>query len=119
VTVASPESTAGRFRRAASEWGDASPAFGGGRSTLGPRPGGRPPVGSFKRASTPGERLADQQRGALDLDLQPGDHVVHRQWGNGVVRAVSGQGDRALAEVDFPGQGRKRLLLRYAPLTKV
>jgi DNA helicase II / ATP-dependent DNA helicase PcrA len=119
VTVASPESTAGRFRRAASEWGDASPAFGGGRSSLGPRPGGRPPVGSFKRASTPGERLADQQRGALDLDLQPGDHVVHRQWGNGVVRAVSGQGDRALAEVDFPGQGRKRLLLRYAPLTKV
>ncbi len=119
VTVASPESTAGRFRRAASEWGDASPAFGGGRATIGPRPGGRPPVGSFKRDSTPGERLADQQRGALDLDLQPGDHVVHRQWGNGVVRAVSGQGDRALAEVDFPGQGRKRLLLRYAPLTKV
>jgi hypothetical protein len=35
-----------------------------------------------------------------------------------VVRALSGQGDRAMAEVDFPGQGRKRLLLRYAPLTK-
>jgi DNA helicase-2/ATP-dependent DNA helicase PcrA len=119
VTVASPESTAGRFRRAASEWGDAGPAFGGGRGTLGPRPGGRPPVGSFKRPSTPAERLADQQRGALDLDLQPGDTVIHRQWGNGVVRAVSGQGDRAMAEVDFPGQGRKRLLLRYAPLTKI
>jgi DNA helicase-2/ATP-dependent DNA helicase PcrA len=44
--------------------------------------------------------------------------VVHRQWGEGVVRALSGQGDRAMAEVEFPGLGRKRLLLRYAPLTK-
>jgi len=120
VSVASPSSTAGSFRRAATEWGDASPAFGAGRNTFGPRPAGagRPPAPSFKRASTPAERLADQQRGALDLDLAPGDTVVHRQWGNGVVRALSGQGDRAMAEVDFPGQGRKRLLLRYAPLTK-
>jgi DNA helicase-2/ATP-dependent DNA helicase PcrA len=44
--------------------------------------------------------------------------VVHRQWGNGEVVAVSGQGDRATAEVDFPHLGRKRLLLRYAPLTR-
>ncbi len=121
VRVASPSSTAGSFRRAATEWGDASPAFGAGRNSFGPRPSGgagRPPAPSFKRAPTPGERLAGQQRGALDLDLSPGDTVVHRQWGSGVVRALSGQGDRAMAEVDFPGQGRKRLLLRYAPLTK-
>jgi DNA helicase II / ATP-dependent DNA helicase PcrA len=44
--------------------------------------------------------------------------VVHRQWGNGEVVAVSGQGERATAEVDFPNLGRKRLLLRYAPLTR-
>ncbi len=121
VRVASPSGTAGGFRRAASEWGDASPAFGAGRNSFGPRPpgpAGRPPAPSFKRASTPAERLADQQRGGLDLDLAPGDTVVHRQWGSGVVRALSGQGDRAMAEVDFPLLGRKRLLLRYAPLTK-
>jgi DNA helicase-2/ATP-dependent DNA helicase PcrA len=121
VRVASPSSTAGSFRRAATEWGDASPAFGAGRTSFGPRPSGgagRPPAPSFERAPTPAERLAGQQRGALDLDLSPGDTVVHRQWGSGVVRALSGQGDRAMAEVDFPGQGRKRLLLRYAPLTK-
>jgi len=34
------------------------------------------------------------------------------------VRAVSGQGERAMAEVDFPALGRKRLLLRYAPLSR-
>ncbi len=133
VSVASPESTAGRFRRAASEWSDASPAFGAGRNSLGPRspasrsPASRSPAGGARSPaaglqqpspSTPAERLADRQRGALDLDLAPGDVVVHRQWGAGVVRALSGQGERAMAEVDFPGQGRKRLLLRYAPLTR-
>jgi DNA helicase-2/ATP-dependent DNA helicase PcrA len=119
VTVVSPESTAGRFRRAATDWSDASPAFGAGRGSLGPRTAAnRRAPGGFDRSSTPAARLADQQRGALDLDLAPGEVVVHRQWGHGVVRALSGQGDRAMAEVEFPGLGRKRLLLRYAPLTK-
>ncbi|HZD69912.1 MAG TPA: DNA helicase PcrA [Actinomycetes bacterium] len=119
VTVVSPESTAGRFRRAVTDWSDASPAFGAGRRTLGPRPAahGRAQAGGFT-SSTPAARLADQQRGALDLELAPGDVVVHRQWGQGVVRTLSGQGERAMAEVEFPGLGRKRLLLRYAPLTR-
>jgi DNA helicase II / ATP-dependent DNA helicase PcrA len=117
VTVVTPESTAGRFRRAATDWSDASPAFGAGRGSLGPRMPANRGAAGFSR-STPAARLADQQRGALDLDLAPGEVVVHRQWGEGVVRALSGQGERAMAEVEFPGLGRKRLLLRYAPLTK-
>jgi DNA helicase-2/ATP-dependent DNA helicase PcrA len=115
VTVAAGEAAKGQARaRAASTWGDASPAFGAGRSSLGPGPA----TPSFGRPPTPAERLADRQRGALDLGLAPGDEVVHRQWGRGTVRAVSGQGERAMAEVDFPGLGRKRLLLRYAPLSR-
>ncbi len=119
VTVAAAPSSA-RERRSSwspSGWGDASPAFGGGRSSVGPRSGshGRAPSGA---PSSPAARLADQQRGALDLGLAPGDAVVHRQWGQGEVVAVSGQGERATAEVDFPSLGRKRLLLRYAPLTR-
>jgi len=120
VTVASAASSA-KERRSSwspSSWDDASPAFGAGRSSFGGRSGagsrGRQPAAP----ATPAARLADQQRGALDLGLAPGDTVVHRQWGNGEVVAVSGQGDRATAEVDFPGLGRKRLLLRYAPLTR-
>jgi len=121
VTVAaSPSAT--RERRSSwspSGWGDAGPAFGGGRSSVGSRPGARSPHRAPVGApSTPAARLADQQRGALDLGLAPGDVVVHRQWGEGEVVAVSGQGDRATAEVDFPSLGRKRLLLRYAPLTR-
>jgi DNA helicase-2/ATP-dependent DNA helicase PcrA len=114
VTVAKGDGRGSPDRARATTWGDASPAFGAGRRTFGPGP----PTPSFGGAPTPAARLADRQRGALDLGLVPGDEVLHRQWGAGTVMAVSGQGDRAMAEVDFPGLGRKRLLLRYAPLTR-
>jgi DNA helicase-2/ATP-dependent DNA helicase PcrA len=115
VTVA-PGQSKPAARSGPASWGDSSPAFGAGRSSFTARPG--PPPVSFDRQPTPAERLAGRQRGALDLGLAPGDEVVHRQWGRGVVANVSGQGERAMAEVDFPGLGRKRLLLRYAPLTR-
>jgi DNA helicase-2/ATP-dependent DNA helicase PcrA len=99
--------------RQAPRWGDASPAFGAGRSSLGPRQ-----AAGFRQPPRPAGQPAGAQRGALDLGLAPGDAVVHRQWGQGTVMSVSGQGDRAMAEVDFPGLGRKRLLLRYAPLSR-
>jgi DNA helicase-2/ATP-dependent DNA helicase PcrA len=114
VTVAKGDGRGSPDRARATTWGDASPAFGAGRRTFGPGP----PTPSFGGAPTPAARLADRQRGALDLGLVPGDEVLHRQWGAGTVMAVSGQGDRTMAEVDFPGLGRKRLLLRYAPLTR-
>ena len=115
VSVAPAQGRASAARSLPAGWGDASPAFGAGRSSFNARP--HPPV-SFDRQPTPAERLAGRQRGALDLGLTPGDEVVHRQWGRGTVAAVSGRGERAMAEVDFPGLGRKRLLLRYAPLTR-
>jgi DNA helicase II / ATP-dependent DNA helicase PcrA len=98
-------------------WGDASPAFGAGRTRMGPRPGGPPGTVDPARQS-PAARVAAAQPSALDLGLAAGDQVIHRQWGRGTVVAVAGQGERAEAQVDFPGLPRKRLLLRYAPLTR-
>jgi DNA helicase II / ATP-dependent DNA helicase PcrA len=115
VSAAPAQAKAGAARSGPASWGDSSPAFGAGRSSFNAR--SSPPV-SFDRQPTPAERLAGRQRGALDLGLVPGDEVVHRQWGRGTVATISGQGERAMAEVDFPGLGRKRLLLRYAPLTR-
>ncbi|MFL6189289.1 MAG: DNA helicase PcrA [Actinomycetes bacterium] len=116
VSVAPAQAKAAAAGSGPASWGDSSPAFGAGRSSFNAR-AGAPPV-SFDRQPTPAERLAGRQRGALDLGLAPGDEVVHRQWGRGTVATISGQGERAMAEVDFPGLGRKRLLLRYAPLTR-
>ena len=52
-------------------------------------------------------------------DIGPGDRVRHDKWGMGTVREVIGSGDRAEAEVVFDGEGKKRLLLSWAPLQKV
>lgn len=47
-----------------------------------------------------------------------GDKVNHTSFGNGTVLAVEGAGDKTVAKVKFD-VGEKRLLLRYAPLTKL
>ncbi len=52
-------------------------------------------------------------------DITAGDRVRHDKWGPGVVIEIHGQGDRAEARVEFETQGVKRLLLAWAPLTKV
>src|SRR5215211_2227139 len=51
--------------------------------------------------------------------LLPGDRVLHTTFGMGTVVATSGEGDKAMADVDFGSSGLKRLSLRYAPLEKL
>ncbi len=63
------------------------------------------------------ERSADGT-GAELLGLGVGDKVVHGRWGEGDVIAVDGAGEDAEAEVHFASVGRKKLLLRMAPLKR-
>jgi DNA helicase-2/ATP-dependent DNA helicase PcrA len=51
--------------------------------------------------------------------LVAGDKVLHTTFGMGTVVATSGDGDKAMADVDFGSSGLKRLALRYAPLEKL
>ncbi len=53
------------------------------------------------------------------ISLKPGDRVTHDSFGMGKVVRVEGEGEKAMAHVDFGGEQIKRLLLRYAPLTKL
>jgi DNA helicase-2/ATP-dependent DNA helicase PcrA len=54
------------------------------------------------------------------IALASGDRVTHDSFGLGTVIRVEGEGERALAHVDFGEEtGVKRLLLRYAPLEKL
>jgi len=51
--------------------------------------------------------------------LVAGDRVLHTTFGMGTVVATSGEGDKAMADVDFGSAGLKRLSLGYAPLEKL
>ncbi|MGA8045853.1 MAG: 3'-5' exonuclease, partial [Dermatophilaceae bacterium] len=84
-------------------------------AAVGYRRAGEPAVATL--AARPGVRA----RGSRPVPaLSTGDRVTHDTFGLGTVTAVTGEGDRAQAEVDFgPETGLKRLLLRFAPLEKL
>ena len=53
------------------------------------------------------------------MQLAAGERVSHDTFGLGTVIAVTGEGDRAEATINFGSFGEKRLLLRYAPVEKL
>ena len=57
--------------------------------------------------------------GADQLGLKVGDDVRHGKFGDGVITAIEGAGDKAEAVVHFRGVGEKRLLLAWAPLERI
>ncbi|MGD0883020.1 MAG: UvrD-helicase domain-containing protein, partial [Acidimicrobiales bacterium] len=88
---------------------------------------GTPGRSVFGSGVSPGEgtfdangrrRRTPASTGAELLGLAVGDVVVHGQWGEGRVVATAGSGDDAEAEVIFTSVGRKKLLLRMAPVKR-
>lgn len=51
--------------------------------------------------------------------FSPGDRVEHERFGKGLVTAVEGTGDDLRISVDFEAVGNKKLLLKFARLTKI
>lgn len=63
---------------------------------------------------------APQAKDEADIPvLRQGDRVQHETFGVGRVVMVAGQGRNATATVHFETEGEKRLLLRYAPVTRI
>ncbi|MFH8382769.1 DNA helicase PcrA [Kitasatospora sp. NPDC018058] len=94
-----------------SSWGKSSSGGGSSRSSSA---AAAPKAGwgqSARRAGKVVEREA--------VSLAVGDRVTHDTFGLGTVVGVTGVGDRAQATVDFGSEGRKQLLLRYAPVEKL
>ena len=54
-----------------------------------------------------------------DLTLTAGDRIRHVDFGEGRVSAVTGEGSKRVAEVQFDSAGRKRLLIKIAPIEKI
>jgi DNA helicase-2/ATP-dependent DNA helicase PcrA len=80
-------------------------------------------VGGGEASSAPyaesGPKNQTGARGAEQLGLRVGDDVHHEKFGEGVVLDIIGSGDKAEAVVRFPDAGEKRLLLQWAPLTRI
>jgi DNA helicase-2/ATP-dependent DNA helicase PcrA len=64
-------------------------------------------------------RVTSSVRDNGDLSLEPGDRISHEDFGEGSVVAVTGEGTKRIAEVAFDSAGRKRLLIKIAPITKL
>ncbi|WP_284141368.1 DNA helicase PcrA [Virgibacillus sp. LDC-1] len=57
--------------------------------------------------------------GAESETWQPGDKAAHKKWGVGTVVKVQGEGEGMELDVAFPAPtGIKRLLAKFAPITK-
>ena len=65
--------------------------------------------------SAPPPRATGKKSTAMVLAV--GQPVSHDTFGLGTVVALSGEGDKAEATINFGQYGDKRLLLRYAPVT--
>ena len=56
---------------------------------------------------------------APDYELEEGDRVRHERFGEGVVVSVEGEPPNTTALIDFKSTGTKKLLLRFAKLTRI
>jgi len=64
------------------------------------------------------EAPGEAEKSAVGLEVAEGDQVVHAKWGKGeVLRVLELEGDCEIV-VEFPGAGKKKLLLSFAPLSK-
>ena len=106
-------------RRRSSDDDDFGPPIGSGA------PRGRsstPTIPAWKRQAEPASPSFGSGSGKADADipsLAVGDRVTHDSFGLGTVVAVEGVGAKAVAKIDFGADGQKRLLLRFAPVTKL
>ncbi|MDO3682042.1 DNA helicase PcrA [Paenibacillus ehimensis] len=109
--------------------GAANPAWAGGERRFGsavgfggaPAQAGRTPV-SFRSgpaAAAGGAAPKAAAPAAQATDFAMGDKVSHGKWGTGVVVAIKGSGDDTELQIAFPAPvGVKRLLAKFAPITK-
>ncbi|WP_406862625.1 DNA helicase PcrA [Streptomyces sp. HUAS MG47] len=85
----------------------------------GPTAGIAASLSTSRSRSGPSGWATNRTGGRPVISLQVGDRVTHDQFGLGTVMAVTGEGDRAQATIDFGDASPKRLVLRYAPVEKL
>lgn len=78
------------------------------------------PLGTGSGQSTDfPNRVTGSVRDNSELELSAGDTIRHDNFGVGRVVGITGAGTKRVAEVQFDGAGRKKLLVNIAPIEKV
>ncbi|ROQ37464.1 DNA helicase-2/ATP-dependent DNA helicase PcrA [Frondihabitans sp. PhB188] len=117
-----------RALNASRDGGFTDRGFGGRPRSGGMSGGGGMGGGSYDRAAAAAKtrpktewtnRVTGTVRDNGDLELEAGDRIMHVDFGEGRVVAVTGNGPRRIAEVQFDESGRKKLLIKVAPITKL
>ncbi|UYN83360.1 MAG: UvrD-helicase domain-containing protein [Microcella sp.] len=123
TTVASPSRYLQEIPAELIDWRD-SPGMGT-RSSTRSLGGGRErfSYGTSLPAGKPKTEWANRVTATVrdngDLTLAVGDRIRHVDFGDGTVSAVTGVGAKSIAEVQFDTAGRKRLLIKIAPIEKL
>ncbi|WP_182200997.1 DNA helicase PcrA [Paraliobacillus salinarum] len=78
------------------------------------------PFATTPKEPVPVKRRAKQTTtGGEKVGWQVGDKADHKKWGQGTVVKVTGQGESMELDIAFPAPtGIKRLLAKFAPITK-
>jgi DNA helicase-2/ATP-dependent DNA helicase PcrA len=77
------------------------------------------PDRKLKIISKPASQNYAQTGDADPYSLAEGDNVQHERFGNGTIIEIDGVAPNTTALVEFEGNGRKKLLLRFAKLKKI
>ncbi len=64
-------------------------------------------------------KAREETGGALQRLFQPGERVLHRKFGAGVVREITGSGADARISIEFTAYGVKEFALSIAPIIKL
>ncbi len=75
-------------------------------------------IPGVQKGFAPSKARAESE-GAMDRLFRPGDRVLHKKFGAGVVREISGSGAAARIRILFTAYGEKEFALSIAPIVKL
>ena len=64
-------------------------------------------------------KAREQSENAMSRLFRPGERVLHRKFGAGVVRSITGTGSDARIAIEFTAYGLKEFALSIAPIVKL
>ena len=64
-------------------------------------------------------RRREQSEPAGEVDFNPGDRIKHKIFGEGTVLKVTHMANDALLEIAFDDRGTKKVMARFARITKL